>query len=288
MGEMAAYTDGYWSSADGLRLHYRDYLGPVSRTPLLCIAGLTRNARDFEPVAEMLRGKRRIIAVDLRGRGESAFATDPSSYSPMVYAQDIDLLLHQLNLKKFVAVGTSLGGIVSMLLAQQWQKQLQGVILNDVGPEISGKGLDRIRSYVGNARTFDTWMHAARAMAEAQGPIYPDFKIEDWLRFAKRSCKLSGNGRIILDYDMKIAEPFKAAGGEAGADLWPYFQAFGDCPVLILRGEKSDILDKNIATKMMKKLPNATLAMISGVGHAPSLDEKESQAAIVAWLAQIK
>jgi pimeloyl-ACP methyl ester carboxylesterase len=288
MGETTAYTDGYWQSADGLRLHYRNYPGPVSRTPLLCIAGLTRNARDFEPLADMLRGKRRIIAVDLRGRGESAYATDPASYSPLVYAQDLDLLLQTIELKKFIAVGTSLGGIVSMLGAENWKPRLKGLILNDVGPEISGKGLDRIRGYVGNARNFDTWMHATRAMAEAQGAIYPDYKIEDWLRFAKRTCKLSGNGRIILDYDMKIAEPFKTAGGEAGADLWPHFLGLGELPVLILRGEKSDILEKAVAAKMEKKLPNAVLATIPRVGHAPSLDEPESQAAISAWLAQMK
>jgi pimeloyl-ACP methyl ester carboxylesterase len=285
---MTAFTDGYWQTADGLRLHYRDYAGPVSRAPLLCIPGLTRNARDFEPLAAMLKGKRRMIAVDLRGRGESAYASDSSSYSPLIYAQDIDLLLRELGLKKFIAVGTSLGGIVSMLVAPQWQTQLKGVILNDIGPEISSKGLDRIRSYVGNARSFDTWMHAARAMAEAQDETYPDYKIEDWLRFAKRTCKLSGNGRIILDYDMKIAEPFKAPGGEAGADLWPLYEALGERPVLILRGEISDILAKQAATKMAKKLPNATLAAIARVGHAPSLDEADAQTAISGWLAQIR
>jgi pimeloyl-ACP methyl ester carboxylesterase len=285
---MTAFTDGYWQSADELRLHYRDYAGPASRAPLLCIPGLTRNARDFEPLADMLKGKRRMIAVDLRGRGESAYASDSSSYSPLIYAQDIDRLLRELGLKKFIAVGTSLGGIVSMLVAPQWQTQLKGVILNDIGPEISSKGLERIRSYVGNARSFDTWMHAARAMAEAQEETYPDYKIEDWLRFAKRTCKLGGNGRIILDYDMKIAEPFKAPGGEAGADLWPLYEALGERPVLILRGETSDILGKQAATKMAKNLPNATLATIARVGHAPSLDEADAQEAISGWLAQIR
>jgi pimeloyl-ACP methyl ester carboxylesterase len=206
----------------------------------------------------------------------------------LIYAQDIELLLRELDLKKFVLVGTSLGGIVSMLIAPQWQTQLKGVILNDIGPEISAKGLERIRGYVGNARSFDTWMHAARAMAEAQGEIYPDYKIEDWLRFAKRTCKLGGNGRIILDYDMKISEPFRVSGGEAGADLWPFYESLGERPVLILRGETSDILAKQVATKMVKKLPNASLATIARVGHAPSLDEAGALSAISAWLAQIR
>jgi pimeloyl-ACP methyl ester carboxylesterase len=285
---MTAFSDGYWMSADGLRLHYRDYGGAASRSPILCIPGLTRNARDFEPLAELLGGKRRIIAVDLRGRAESAYAKDSSTYSPMMYAHDIDLLLRELAIKNFVAFGTSLGGLVSMLLATQWQKQMKGIILNDVGPEIGEKGLERIRSYVGQARSFDTWMHAARAMAEAQGDIYPDYTIEDWLRFAKRTCKLAGNGRIVLDYDMKISEPFKQPGGEAGVDLWPLYESLGDKPVLILRGAKSDILEKATAAKMARKLPNAKLATISGVGHAPSLDETDAHVAIQSFLSDIR
>jgi pimeloyl-ACP methyl ester carboxylesterase len=224
---MADFEDGYWDSADGLRLHYRDYAGPASRTPLLCLPGLTRNVRDFEPVAAMLGGKRRMIAVDFRGRGESAHAKDPMSYMPLTYMQDLDALLRALQLKGFITLGTSLGGIVSMLLATAWKDKMKGVILNDVGPEIGAKGAERIRSYVGQGRSFETWMHAARAMAEAHGSVYPDFKLDDWLRLAKRTCKLSNNGRIIFDYDMKIAEPFKQPGGEAGVDLWPLFDAGG-------------------------------------------------------------
>ncbi len=285
---MPAYNDGYWTSHDGLRLHYRDYPGPASRSPIVCIAGLTRNARDFEPLAESMSGNRRLIVVNLRGRGESAYAKDPMTYLPLVYAQDVDFLLRELKIKSFVAFGTSLGGIVSMLLAAQWQRQLKGVILNDVGPVVGGKGLERIRNYVGNARSFETWMHAARAMAEAQQDVYPQYTIEDWLRFAKRTCKLSGNGRIVFDYDMKISEPFKLPGGEAGVDLWPLYESLGEKPVLILRGETSDILEKPVATKMARLLPNAKLATIPRVGHAPSLDEPASIKAITAFLDGIK
>ena len=112
---MADFEDGYWDSADGLRLHYRDYSGPATRTPIICMPGLTRNARDFEPIAELLGGKRRMIAIDFRGRGDSAYAKDPMSYMPITYMQDVDALLRELNLKSFITLGTSLGGIVSML-----------------------------------------------------------------------------------------------------------------------------------------------------------------------------
>ncbi|MBK6706553.1 MAG: alpha/beta hydrolase [Sphingomonadales bacterium] len=285
---MADFEDAYWTSNDELRLHYRDYPGPASRSPLICMPGLTRNARDFEPVAQLLGGKRRMLAIDFRGRGESAYAKDPMTYLPLTYAQDMDMLIRELNLKKFVLCGTSLGGIVSMLLAAQWKDRLAGVILNDVGPEIGQAGADRIRGYVGQGRSFETWMHAARAMAETQGDVYPDYRLEEWLRFAKRTCKLSSNGRIVFDYDMKIAEPFKLPGGEAGVDLWPLFALLEDVPMLVLRGEKSDILEKTTATKMVKKAKQATLATIKGIGHAPSLDEEAAQKAIAEFLAGVK
>jgi pimeloyl-ACP methyl ester carboxylesterase len=285
---MADFKDGYWLSGEELRLHYRDYPGPASRAPLLCLPGLTRNARDFEPVAEMLVGKRRMIAIDLRGRGESGYARNAMSYTPLTYVQDIDALLRQIEPKGFVLLGTSLGGLVSMLLAPMWQGKIKGVILNDVGPEIGAKGLERIRSYVGQGRSFETWMHAARAMAEAHGDVYPGYGIDEWLRIAKRTCKLGSNGRITLDYDMKISEPFKLPGGEAGVDLWPVYEALGDIPLLILRGENSDILEKTTAAKMLKKHKGATLVSVPGVGHAPSLDEPEAQDAIQSFLASIK
>ena len=285
---MADFEDAYWWSNDELRLHYRDYPGPASRSPLICMPGLTRNARDFEPIAQLLNSKRRMLAIDFRGRGESAYAKDPMTYVPLSYAQDMDILLRELDLKKFVLCGTSLGGIVSMLLAAQWKDRLAGVILNDVGPEIGKAGAERIRGYVGQGRSFETWMHAARAMAEAQGDIYPGYGLEEWLRFAKRTCKLASNGRIVFDYDMKISEPFKLPGGEAGVDLWPLFAMLEEVPLLVVRGENSDILEKATATKMVKKAKQATLVTVKGVGHAPSLDEPEALAAISDFLAVIK
>ncbi len=285
---MADFEDRYWDSADGLRLHYRDYSGPVTRTPLICMPGLTRNARDFEPIAELLGGKRRMIAIDFRGRGDSAYAKDPMSYMPITYMQDVDALLRALDLKGFITLGTSLGGIVSMLLATIWKDKMKGAILNDVGPEIGAKGAERIRSYVGQGRSFETWMHAARAMAEAHSSVYPDYKLDDWLRLAKRTCKLSGNGRIVFDYDMKIAEPFKLPGGETGVDLWPVFDSLSGVPLLVLRGGTSDILEKPVATKMLKKHGNATLVTIPRTGHAPSLDEPEALEAIKGFLAGVR
>src|ERR1044072_295500 len=274
------YSDGYWWSNDGLRLHYRDYPGRDDRPPVLCFPGLTRNARDYEGLADRLAGEWRVILVEFRGRGDSGYAKDPMSYVPLSYLQDVEALIAELKIGRFVAVGTSLGGIVTMLLSATGADRLAGVVLNDVGPEIDAGGLARIRGYVGKAVQHPTWMHAARALAEANGDVYPGYGIEDWLRMAKRLFRLNSSGRIVLDYDMKIAEPFRVPGNEAGPDMWPGLEALAGKPVLVVRGERSDVLGAEPAAKMVERLPGAELATVPRVGHAPTLDEPEEVAGI--------
>jgi pimeloyl-ACP methyl ester carboxylesterase len=282
-----AWTDGYWWSNDGLRLHYRDYAGREDRPALLCFPGLTRNVRDYENVAARLAGEWRVIAVEFRGRGESAYAKDPMTYVPLVYLQDVEALLNELNIGKFVAIGTSLGGIVTMLLAATDRERLAGAVLNDVGPEIDAGGLARIRTYVGKAIQHPTWMHAARAVAEANGDTYPGYEIEDWLRMAKRLYRLNSAGRIVLDYDMKIAEPFRVPGNEAGPDMWPTLDGLAGKPVLVVRGEKSDILSAATAEKMIARLLGSELVTVPGTGHAPTLEEPVVEAGIDRMLAKV-
>jgi pimeloyl-ACP methyl ester carboxylesterase len=281
------YADRHWTSRDGLKLHFRDYPGRTDRPPLLCLPGLTRNARDFEHVAARLAGEWRVLCPDLRGRGDSAYAKDSASYNPLQYADDIALLLGAEGLTRVVVLGTSLGGILTMLLAMTERERLAGALLNDIGPEIDPAGLARIRDYVGQGRSYPTWMHAARAIEELQGGAFPDFEIADWLATAKRCMVLGSNGRIVFDYDMKIAEPFAQAGGEAGADLWPAFAALKGRPVMLLRGELSDILSAQTLSRMAKALPDAEAVTVPRVGHAPMLDEPAAVAAIDRLLARV-
>jgi pimeloyl-ACP methyl ester carboxylesterase len=283
---MTAWADIYWWSNDALRLHARDYPGDASLPPIICMAGLTRNARDYAALAERLAGPRRVIAIDFRGRGESAYAKDPMSYVPLTYAQDVTKLLTEQGIGRFVAVGTSLGGIVTMLLAGLLPGQIVGALLNDVGPEIDAAGLARIRSYVGRASNFPTWMHAARHVGESNGDVYPDWQIEEWLAMAKRLYRLNSAGRIVLDYDMKIAEPFRVPGNEAGPDMWRALASLGSAPVLVVRGERSDILAQGVAERMASTLPNAELVVVPGVGHAPTLTEATVEAPIDRLLAR--
>ena len=283
---MAEFRDIYWWSSDGLRLHARDYPGAQDAPPVLCLPGLTRNARDFAEVAQAIAPARRVIAVEFRGRGESGYAKDPMSYVPLTYAQDVVALLDDQKIDRFVTIGTSLGGIVTMLLAGLAPGRLAGALLNDVGPEIEPAGLARIRGYVGKPSTYPTWMHAARGVQETNAGAYPDWGIEQWLAMAKRLYRVNSAGRIVLDYDMKIAEPFRLPGNEAGPDMWRALAALAGVPVLVVRGALSDILSATTAERMVAALPDATLVTVPGVGHAPMLDEPAVHPALMHWLAR--
>ncbi len=286
---MAAYTDGYWWSNDGLRLHYRDYAGGgVGRPPIICIPGLTRNARDFEGVAAALAGEWRVICVDLRGRGESAYAKDPMTYVPLTYVQDLEALLRTLNFDRFVLFGTSLGGLLSTLLAAAERGRVQGALVNDVGPVLEEAGMARIRTYVGRSASWPTWVHAARDLCDVHKVAFPDWGLEDWLRFAKKVAKLSNSGRIALDYDMRIAEPFRIAAPVAGMDMWAAWRALQDVPTQIVRGEISDIISPETAERMRAEHGEAEVVTVPRTGHAPTLDEPEARQAIARLLARVE
>ena len=282
----AAYSTGTWESSDGLVLHYRDYPGRDDRPPIVCISGLTRNARDFEPLAEAFAGEWRVIAPDLRGRGQSDYAKDPASYTPANYVEDVTALIEQAGLDEVVLVGTSLGGIITMLLAHSGVK-IAGAVINDVGPAIEEAGLQRIRDYVGQGRSYPTWMHAAWAMRDTSQHIYPGYGIEDWLRHTKRLMCVSGNGRIAYDYDMKIAMPFAQPGAGIEVDLWPALRSLGSKPLLALRGELSDLLSEATFRRMGEEVEGMETVTVPGVGHAPTLEEPAALEAIARLLGKV-
>jgi pimeloyl-ACP methyl ester carboxylesterase len=285
---MAAWTEGYWWSNDALRLHYRDYPGPESRPPIVCLPGLTRNARDFAELAERLAGQWRVVCPDLRGRGESAYAKDPMTYAPLTYLQDLEGLIYKLQVDRIILIGTSLGGLLTMLLGGTGHARIAGALLNDIGPVMEKAGLDRIRGYVGKQSNWPTWLHAARAIAINNGEAYPDYGLQQWIDMAKRLCRLTEKGRIVYDYDMKIAEPFRLPGGEAGVDLWPAFDTLKDIPLAVVRGERSDILSDKTAKAMVKRHRGLDYVTVPRTGHAPTLSEPEAIAAVDRLLARIE
>ena len=284
---MTEFADRFWSSRDRLKLHFRDYPGPSDRVPVLCLPGLTRNARDFEGLAAQLAGEWRVLCPDMRGRGDSAYAKDSATYNPMQYVDDVSLLLDDQGIDRFAVIGTSLGGLMTMVMGMMMPARIAGAVLNDIGPHIEPAGLARIRDYVGQGRSFPTWMHAARALEETQGLAFPDFQIGDWLRVAKRLMTLGSNTRIVFDYDMKIAEPLAAMDPGNQADLWPGIDALADKPVLVVRGGLSDILSQATLEEMARRLHQAEVVTLPRVGHAPTLDEPEAVSAIELLLARV-
>ena len=281
---MATWTDRYWNSADGVKLHYRDYDGNRDRPPILCIPGLTRNARDFEPVADRFAGDWRVIAIDLRGRGESAFDPDPANYNPMVYVGDIMKLVDQLGIADAVFVGTSLGGICTMVLARSDRERIAGALLNDIGPVVDPTGVERIGGHVGREPQIDDWQSLIDQLAAQNQNIYPDYGPAEWERFARRLAREDG-GKIRFDYDKAIADNFESAA--SAPDIWPLYQALEGRPVTILRGELSDLLSAEVAERMATELSDVELVTVPRVGHAPSFDEPESIAALERLLTRV-
>ncbi|HEU4957585.1 MAG TPA: alpha/beta hydrolase [Sphingomicrobium sp.] len=277
---MASWTDRFWYSAEGLRLHYRNYEGPRDKPPILCIPGLTRNARDFEPVADRYAGDWRVIIVELRGRGMSDFDPDPSHYAPHYYVADLLKLLDQEGIADAVFMGTSLGGICTMLLASTDADRIAGAMLNDIGPVIDQAGIDRIGGYVGREVRFDSWDQAIDALSERNREVFPKWKRDQWERYTRRILHETSDG-IGLNYDMRIAENFRAATeGPQGAN-WHLFESLAGRPVTILRGERSDLLAQDIAEQMVERLgSDAELVVVPDVGHTPNLEEPESQGAM--------
>ena len=283
----ATYEDRYWTSSDGLTLHYRNYPGPDgggAKLPVLCMHGLTRNARDFHALAEELAATRRVIVTEMRGRGMSDYAKDSDTYSPVTYVGDVEKLLAEEGIARFAVIGTSMGGLMTMLMAAAAPGRMSAVVMNDIGPEVDAGGLARISGYVGQGRSYPTWVHAARGLAEAHGSAFPDYDLDQWLEMAKRTMVVSQSGRIVFDYDMAIAEPFAKPGNAAPPNLWLAFEALRDVPMLLVRGALSDLLSEETVRQMGVRNPAMRTVIVPRTGHAPTLDEPEVRAAIHALL----
>ena len=282
------YRDGYVTVGDGLRLHFRDYPGEASKPPLLCLPGLTRNARDFAEFAGRYSPRFRVLALEFRGRGESDYDPLPARYNPLTYAGDVLHLLDEQMIVEAIFVGTSLGGLVTMTIAGMAPHRIAAAIVNDIGPEISDAGIDRIKSYVGKDVRFTTWDEAAERLSANNSGVPAGWTHEDWVRMAKRTCRQE-NGQIRFDYDMAIAQPFNTAGGATPqVDMWPLFMALAQKPLLVVRGEFSDLLSAEAVDKMKHAAPNMRTAVVAGVGHAPELNEPEAAAAIDKFLGEIE
>lgn len=278
-------TDEHLLTSDNVRLHYRNFAGGRPGQPaLLCLPGLTRNCRDFENFATRHAPRFRVVTLSFRGRGESGYARDPLTYVPLSYLQDVGRLLDTAGLEKVILVGTSLGGLVSLLLDVTQPGRIAGLVLNDIGPDMEEAGLARVRGQVGKGGNWPSWLVAARDIARRQAEIYPDWDLEQWLAHAKRLCRVSREGRIVWDYDPEIAAPFGQPHGDAPLDLWLALDSFRGRPVLSLRGTLSDILTARTQARMAQRIPGLETVAVPRVGHAPTLDEPEAVEALEQFL----
>lgn len=282
------YRDGYFTVKDGIRLHYRDYPGPLDGPPLLCLPGLTRNARDFIDFAERMSPQYRVLCLEFRGRGESGFDPQPARYLPVTYAHDTIALLDHVGVAQAVFVGTSLGGLVAMVVAVLDEDRIAATILNDVGPELDEGGVERIRGYVGGRpEGFASWAEAAASLRAYQGGLPANWDESRWQALARRLASEREDGSVRLDYDPAIAEPFRTTSGKAEVDMWPLFDAMARKPVLVLRGEHSDLLTADGLAAMDRRSPNVTTVTVAGMPHPPELTEPDSVAAIDRFLASL-
>jgi pimeloyl-ACP methyl ester carboxylesterase len=286
------FAERRWTAPDGLRLFARDYAPGcgVARTPIIAIHGLTRNSTDFEAVAPLLaQSGRRVLAVDVRGRGLSDRAPDPMTYRPDVYAQDVLALMDQAGIARAVFVGTSMGGLITMALTAMRPRAVVAAVLNDIGPEVAPEGLARIAAYSGQPVEIWSWADAAAYARRINAVAFPHYGDADWAAFARRIFRELPDGRIALDYDPDIAVPIQAAGAKALVpDLWPMFRRMArKRPTLLVRGGTSDLLGADIAARMRKAASNMVYVEVPGVGHAPMLDEPEARAAIFEFLAEV-
>ncbi|MGD9967340.1 MAG: alpha/beta fold hydrolase [Hyphomonadaceae bacterium] len=292
--KIGGFEERIVATIDGLALYARDYapLLPETGLPVICLHGLTRNSRDFEVIAPRIAALgRRVIVPDMRGRGRSANDPDPAHYVPAVYAQDVLKLMDALGAAKAVFVGTSMGGLITMVVAATAPDRVAASVLNDVGPRLDPAGLSRIASYVGHVQPVAGWEEAAEAARSVNGSAFPD-RLDDeayWMAFARRTHRARDDGQIELDYDPHIALAFADFDADAPPpDLTPYFQALCAKPMLSVRGSLSDILTAAASEHMRSVNPAIETVVVENIGHAPMLDEPEAWDALLDFLARIE
>ena len=274
----------WFRSQDDLLLHGRDYDLGAPGLPLLCLGGLTRNAKDFHDLALRHAPRRRVVAPDYRGRGLSSRDPDWRNYRPETYAGDVLDFLTVLGVERAVVLGTSMGGLLAMGLAALRPTLVAGVIINDIGPEVAGDGYSRILDYISTDRPQPDWPAAIAALRD----MFPTLALPTpakWQRMAEATYRRGDDGLLHYDWDTALARTL-AADSKNLPDLWAYYRGLGSRPALVLRGALSDVLTTATFERMAAEKPGLLRVEVAGAGHVPSLDEPESEKAIDEFLAR--
>src|SRR5262245_46113811 len=283
------YSSNTISAQDGLKLHVRDYgRHNGGALPVICLPGLSRTSADFDALAAALAGHaeqpRRVLALDYRGRGLSEYDRDPANYNVLVETGDVLSVVTALGVSTAVFVGTSRGGILTMLLAAQRPTLIAGAVFNDIGPVVEPQGLVRIKGYVGRlppAKSFEEGADILRWLFSGQFPRLTDV---DWLADAKRTFR-EQNGRLVPTYDPALAKTLEGVDVERPQPpLWNAFAALGRVPLMVIRGANSDILSAATVEAMQARHPSLTAIEIPDEGHPPRLSDPELIGRIAAFV----
>ncbi|MFC7049154.1 alpha/beta fold hydrolase [Emcibacter nanhaiensis] len=283
------YREDRYTSRDGLSLYYRVYENSNStKTPLLCIHGITRNSKDFHDFASLMQQDRPVISMDVRGRGQSDYDPEYHNYQIPVYVADMFELMDHIGLPTVVVVGTSMGGLVGMGMAAVQPERVRAIVLNDVGPVIEQTGIDRIWTYVGKTATVRSWDQAANILKTMNIENFSDYTQDDWLKFANNTFREQQDGTLVADYDPHVGTAVRESQEAAvPEDMWPLFESLAAIPILCLHGAMSDILSAETVKKMSDLHPTFTGVTIAHRGHTPDLREDQSVTAIRDFLGKI-
>ncbi|MBR0683756.1 alpha/beta hydrolase [Roseomonas eburnea] len=272
-----------FSAHDGLRLSALEWPGPAGRAPLLVLPGICRTALDAETVAARHAGRRRIVALDYAGHGESGRAARPQRYRPEQLIRDVLDAMAALHLHGAVVVGTSFGGLATMAVAAMRPASLTALVLNDIGPQIESLGRDKVVDFIGRDHAFGSFDEALAWFREHHPPM-PLLDDAGWRGFALRTFRQEEDGHWHPRWDVRIGQ--QAVGAAAGAppDLWPFFGGLRRLPLLLVWGEASTLLSAATVAEMRRRRPDMGVAALPGTGHAPTLEEAPAAAALDAFL----
>ncbi len=251
------------------RIHYTEWGDAANPRVLVCVHGLTRNGRDFDYLAQALSAEYRVICSDVAGRGESDWHKNSDDYAFPLYVSDMVTLIARLDVKSVDWVGTSMGGVIGMLLAAQPGNPIRRLVLNDVGPVVTGVSLQRIAQYVGKSPPFAD-LKAAEQYIRAVSASFGPHTDAQWRQLTVHAVKRQADGQYVMAYDPELAAPFRKITTFVDTDMWMFYDLI-KCPTLLIRGALSDLLTEATARQMTERGPRARLVEIPGVGHAPTL-----------------
>jgi pimeloyl-ACP methyl ester carboxylesterase len=287
-----SFREYRFSASDGLQLYARDYGHDDPRTataiPIVCLPGLSRNSRDFHLLAIKLSTRpekpHRVIALDYRGRGFSDWDTDKSRYQLPVEAEDALTACANLDIARAIFIGTSRGGLILHLLASMRPSLLAAVVLNDIGPVVEITGLLQIRQYLEAQQSLQSWEEAVENLKRVHGAAFPALEEVDWRDMADAIYRQK-NGMIIADFDPALIEPLKSINADTAVpDLWALYQGFQAIPLMVIRGENSNILSQATFGEMGQRHPGMRSVTAAGQGHAPLLHRRDMFAEITAFI----